>query len=226
MRVPICTECLRSFPPIPAKSCVVCGLPLEFAGVSESESLKCAACRANTYAFECARSYSIYKERTVKAILLLKFEQLDPLGKWFADRLAEIVRANEVLANCDVVVPVPLHRDRLKDRGYNQAELISKPLAKRLKLRHRSVLLVRKRPRPDKHILTLRERWDAVRGAFATSEGSQVDNLRVLLLDDVMTTGATLDACARVLRQAGAKSVSCLTVARAARNPLPVSGES
>jgi len=84
---------------------------------------------------------------------------------------------------------------------------------------------MRIRARPDKHILSLEERWESVRGAFATRPGSQVDKLRVLLVDDVMTTGATLDACAKVLREAGARSVIALTVARAARNPLPSSVE-
>ena len=125
----------------------------------------------------------------------------------------------------DVVVPVPLHRQRERERGYNQAALISKPLAKRLRLPHKALLLIRTKARPDKRILTLEERWESVRGAFATRPGSQVDNLRVLLIDDVLTTGATLDACARALREAGAKSVIGLTVARAIRNPLPSSVE-
>jgi competence protein ComFC len=106
------------------------------------------------------------------------------------------------------------------ERGYNQADLIARPFAKRLKVPYRAVLLVRTRPRPDKQLLSLSERWESVRGAFATRPGSRVDNLRVLLVDDVMTTGATLDACARVLRQAGAKSVMALTVARALRHPV------
>jgi competence protein ComFC len=114
-----------------------------------------------------------------------------------------------------VVVPVPLHRQRERERGYNQAALIAKPLAKMLGLPCKSVLLTRIRPRPDKHILTLEERWESVRGAFATRPGSQIDNLRVLLLDDVMTTGATLDSCAKTLRDAGARSVVGVTVARA-----------
>jgi len=97
--------------------------------------------------------------------------------------------------------------------------LIARPLARKLDLPYRAVLLVRTKPRPDKHILSLEERWDSVRGAFATRPGIKVDNLRVLLVDDVMTTGATLDACARALSRAGAKSVIGLTVARAARYP-------
>jgi competence protein ComFC len=127
------------------------------------------------------------------------------------------------LLGADVVVPAPLHRQREKERGYNQTALISKPLARRLQLPHKAVLLMRTRPLPDKHILSLEERWESVRGAFATRAGSQVDNQRALLVDDVLTTGATLDACSRALRAAGAKSVVGLTVARAVRNPVPSS---
>jgi hypothetical protein len=114
-----------------------------------------------------------------------------------------------------------LHRDRERQRGYNQAGRISKPLARKLGLPHEAVLLMRTRPRPGKQVLSLEERWESVRGAFATRPDSQVDNKRVLLVDDVMTTGATLDACARALLEAGAKSVLGLTIARAARSPLP-----
>lgn len=146
---------------------------------------------------------------------------MEPLGAWFAQRLAEMARHEGALLAADVVVPVPLHRDRERERGYNQAGLISKPLARELRIPHRAVLLMRTHPRPNKQVLSLEERWESVRGAFATRPSSQVDNLRVLLVDDVLTTGATLDACARASLDAGAKSVIGLTVARAVRNPLP-----
>jgi predicted amidophosphoribosyltransferase len=94
---------------------------------------------------------------------------------------------------------------------------LGRPLARRLRLPYRPVLLVRSRRRPEKHLLRSDERWAAVSGAFAIREGRRVDNLRILLLDDVMTTGATLDACSRALREAGAKSVLGLTIARAGR---------
>jgi len=80
-----------------------------------------------------------------------------------------------------------------------------------------------KRPRPDKHLRASNERWEAVRGAFATRPGSQVDKRRVLLVDDVMTTGATLDACAKALREAGAAGVLGVPVGRAILNPQQVS---
>jgi competence protein ComFC len=145
----------------------------------------------------------------------LKFENIDPLGKLFAKWLAEVAAAGGSAFQADVVVPVPLHRQRERERGYNQAALIAKPLAKQLGLPYKSALLTRIRPRPDKHLLSYEERWESVRGAFATRPGSQVDNLRVLLIDDVMTSGATLDSCAKTLRGAGARSVIGLTVARA-----------
>jgi ComF family protein len=224
-RVPICSPCLSSFERIPSAICEVCGRPLPGLTREEAQLRLCPACLDKTYAFDCARSFAIYQGPLVKAILLLKFEQIEPLGAWFAERLAELVQGEAEKLAADVVVPVPLHRDREKERGYNQAALIARPLAKRLRLPHKAVLLMRTRARPDKRILSLEERWESVRGAFATRPGSQVDNLRVLLVDDVLTTGATLDACARALRQAGAKSVIGLTVARAVRNPLPSSVE-
>jgi hypothetical protein len=85
----------------------------------------------------------------------------------------------------------------------------------RLREAHTGKLLMRSCPRPDKHLLRSEERWEAVRGAFAMRQGGRVDNLRILLLDDVMTTGATLDVCSRALCEAGAKPVAGLTVARA-----------
>src|SRR6202040_4361681 len=112
------------------------------------------------------------------------------------------------------------HRQSEGNPGYNQADLIARPLAQQLGLPYRAVLLMRTKPTPDKHILSLSERWEYVRGAFATRPGSQVDNLRVLLIDEVATRGTTWDACAKALRQAGAKSVIGLTVARAIRHPI------
>jgi ComF family protein len=220
-RVPICEQCLDSFAAPPEKKCQVCGQPLGWMTSVEDDALVCRACQQKTYAFERARSYGIYDGPLVQAILLLKWERMEPLGAWFADRLAEIAVRESQSMVADVVVPVPLHRERERARGYNQAGLISKPLARKLGLPHKAVLLMRTRPRPPQQVLTLEERWESVRGAFATRPGSQVDKKRVLLVDDVMTTGATLDACARALLESGAKSVLGLTIARAARNPLP-----
>ncbi len=160
------------------------------------------------------------RRRLIRAIVMLKFERIERLAVLVRRATGEVVQREHLAADRGSVA---LHRE--SERGYNQADLIARPLARKLGLPYRAVLLMRTKPRPDKHILSLSERWESVRGAFATRPGSQVDNLRVLLVDDVLTTGATLDACAKALRQAGAKSVIGLTVARAIRHPVSVSGE-
>ncbi len=148
-------------------------------------------------------------------MMLLKYQDVRPLATWFAAVLRDTFERHREMCLADVVVPVPAHAQRLRERGYNHAELIAGPLARWLGLPCRSYLLVRSRPRPDKLRLTMRERWRSVRGAYTIRHGLRVDKLRVLLVDDVLTAGATLDACSRALRKAGAAKVVALTVARA-----------
>jgi ComF family protein len=178
----------------------------------------CHICQRGPYDFDFARSYTAYTETVARAIILLKYQQVTPLAGWFASSLRKTFDANSEACRADLVVPVPAHAQRLRERGYNQAEIIAKQLARSLGLPCRSYLLLRSRPRPDKLRLTLRERWRSVRGVYTTRQGRQglrVDNLRVLLVDDVLTTGATLYPCSRALRKAGAAKVVALTVARA-----------
>lgn len=189
-----------------------CGRPYPGGGATATAQWQCHLCRRSVYDFDKARAFTPYDEHAAKAIILLKYYAVTPLANWFAEGLAELVIAQKIEA--DVVVPVPLHRARQRERGHNQAELIARPLAKRLGLPLLPALLVRHKPRPEKHRLTRKERWTSVRGAYAAREGANVDKLRVLLLDDVFTTGATLDACSRALRKAGAVGVIGVTVAR------------
>jgi ComF family protein len=214
-RMPICRECLDSFQRILPGSCDGCGLPGTFDPEFPQVVSHCRDCRERRFGFQAARSWGIYEGSLVRAILLLKYERIGPLGAWFAERLSELVRKDAERLAADVIVPVPLHRNRVRERGFNQVDVFGRPLARRLGLPYRPVLLMRTRPRPEKHLLRQDERWESVRGAFALRRGGRVDNLRVLLLDDVMTTGATLDACSRALGAAGAKSVCGLTIARA-----------
>ena len=217
-RIPVCRACLDSIRPIEPPLCELCGRPFISVVAATAQRPLCWLCRAGAYAFQCARSYAVYTDVMVRALVLLKYEAVAPLGGRLAARLAEVAAREAELLAADVVVPVPLHPTRLRERGYNQAELLARPLARRLGLPLRSYLLVRTRPRPNKLKLTRRERWQTVRGAYAMREGTRVDNLAVLLVDDVFTTGATLDACARALRRAGAGRVVGLTAARVASN--------
>jgi ComF family protein len=214
-RIPICEECLAGFQKIEEPMCQCCGRPFVSAVAAQAIQPLCRLCRTNFFAFERARSWAIYDDELTSAILLLKYEQVTRLGHWFASRLAELVSRQENW-KLDIVVPVPLHAERQRERGYNQAELIARPLSRLLGLRFEPRVLVRTKPRPSRLILSRSERWASVRGAYSTREGLRVDNQRVLLVDDVVTTGATLDTCTRALKRAGAATVLGLTVGRVA----------
>jgi predicted amidophosphoribosyltransferase len=140
-RIPICNDCLDSFGPSTGTVCDKCGRPVEGAARSDLETFVCPTCANGewrSYAFDRVRSWAVYEGALVRAILLLKFENIDPLGTLFAKWLAEVVAASGSAFQADVVVPVPLHRQRERERGYNQAALIAKPLAKLLGLSYKS----------------------------------------------------------------------------------------
>lgn len=213
-RIPICEKCLEGFEKIDEPMCAGCGRPFTAAGAGRVEQPLCRLCRVGFYGFDRARSFAIYDQALREAVLLLKYQELTVLGDWFAKRLAEVVSRAAAEWRADIVVPVPLHADRRRERGYNQAELIARPLAERLGIQFNSRILVRTKPRPPQLVLSRTEHWKSVRGAYAIRPAANVDNLRVLLVDDVLTTGATLDAAARVLKKAGAATVLGLTVGR------------
>jgi ComF family protein len=225
----MCECCGRPFPALAAATGVDAESASLFPAVADSGATGVAAasvevakplcrlCREGNYAFDGARSYGLYNDALPHAILLLKYEEVTRLGDWLAARLAEIVAREGEAFRADVIVPVPLHPDRQRERGYNQAELIA--LARRLHLKLGAYLLMRTKPRPARLVLARKEHWESVRGAYATRKGLRVDKFRVLLLDDVLTTGATLDSCARALKQAGAAAVLGLSVARVVPGP-------
>jgi len=215
-RIPVCVPCLESFKLIVDPMCQICGRPFVSAIASHAERPLCRLCRSNFYGFDIARSFAVYNEELTSAILLLKYDQVTRLGDWFAARLEEVILRAPDQWRFDIVVPVPLHPDRKRERGYNQAELIARPLARRVGVKLAPRIMVRTKPRPPQLVLSRSEHWKSVRGAYAIREGAQVDKLRVLLVDDVLTTGATLDACSRVLKKAGAAAVMGLTVGRVA----------
>jgi len=215
--IPFCYECLGALKqPLSEPLCASCGRPIVSTAVAGGISApQCHFCRARPYKFDLARSFGAYSPRMSRAILLLKYGRVTPLGTWFARLLASMAERQVEDFAADAVVPVPLDQGRFRERGYNQAELIARPLARLLGIPFRSFLLIRTRPRPNQLRLTRRERWETVRGAYAMHQSAQVDKLRVLLVDDVFTTGATLDSCSQALKAAGAARVVGLTVARA-----------
>lgn len=228
-RIPVCAACLDAFERIVDPLCACCGRPMASSAPGEASEARsvdvplfdarllgalCRLCRTDFYSFDRARSFAIYDRALSETVLLLKYEQVTSLADWFGARLAEMAVRAGAEWRADAVAPVPLHRDRHRERGYNQAELIARAVAKRLQLPLDANLLSRIKPRPPQLVLSRTEHWKSVRGAYATAAGMKIDKLRVLLIDDVLTTGATLDACSRALKKAGAAAVFGVTVGR------------
>jgi ComF family protein len=177
-------------------------------------------CRRVGQPFACAFAYGSYESELRELIHLLKYGGVQPaakvLGRMLAGAIASI--APEFAVETIAVIPVPLHRLKLRQRGFNQAELIARAAVKIAGFNHRLCLypraLVRKRETISQTGLTRHERRANLRGAFAVAQPEAVQGREVLLVDDVYTTGATLSECTRVLRRTGATKVWVATVAR------------
>lgn len=210
----VCAPCLDAIEPLRPPLCLVCGAPLYAADNDE----RCDHCRAAPPAFDSARAITRYRSgadgsSTVAGLLRRHKYGLDQsLGRALVEFLDA---APELKADAyDVVIPVPLHRTRLKWRGFNQAALLGAALARRLNCSLDVATLARVRSTPPQTARDRAQRTRNVRDAFAVRRPSRVAGRRVLLVDDVMTTGATADECARVLRAAGARRIDVLTLAR------------
>ncbi len=171
-------------------------------------------CRRGLNQFDRLRSFGAFDGALRELIHLLKYSGVMTLATPLAALLAVVVHNEPELAAVDVVVPVPLHPRRQRARGYNQAECLARKLAELLVLPLDTRSFARRRNTAPQTGLTPRQRRANVRGAFAVRARSQLDAKRILLVDDVCTTGATLNACAQTLKRAGASEVQAITLAR------------
>lgn len=213
----LCPACWAKLAFIEGSHCSCCGLPFE---ADFGTDVRCAPCLADPPAFAAARAVLRYDDAARPLILALKHgdrhEAVPSFGRWMA-RVGRGLLAGSDLPRKTIVAPVPLHRRRLWRRRYNQAALLAAAVAAELGLPHMADLLARPRPTPSQGGLGREERRRNVRNAFAVRRHrmAEIADAHVILVDDVMTTGATADACARTLGKAGAARVSVLVLARA-----------
>ncbi|MGZ9100706.1 MAG: phosphoribosyltransferase family protein [Brevundimonas sp.] len=193
--------------------CDGCGAGFEMDG-GPFAAERCAACLARPYAFARARAACVYDEASRGLILKFKHGDHQPFAPLFARWIARA--AAPLLDEADAVAPVPLHRFRLLSRRFNQAAEIARPLARAARLDYLPDALVRTTHTTSQGGKSARGRRQNVRKAFAASaEGRlRIKGRRILLVDDVLTTGATAEACARALLEAGARAVDLAVVAR------------
>ena len=199
-----CTDCDGQVNRIQYPICDICGQPRKVSGL-------CFHCSDDKPSFTKLRSWALYKGPVREALRNLKYRRNVSLGLVLSNPLVKLFC--DLCWDVDMILPVPLGVARLKERGYNQAVLIARPLALNIDIPCETQGLHRVRETRSQVGLTLNQRRDNVRNAFkATKE--IVSNRRILVVDDVATSSATLDACASALLEAGAEDVSCLTIAR------------
>jgi ComF family protein len=231
----LCPACWSAITFLAEPFCRRCGLPFAYdpgvdpgggtdagsAGMEPGSGLDCGACLADPPVFDRARAVMRYDDGSRPLVLGFKHGDRTESAVTFAGWMARAGR--ELLAEAEVVAPVPLHWRRLFARRYNQAALLSRGLARGPARRDGFLdlpdLLLRRRPTPSQGRLTRAERQRNVAGAFAVNprRAAALAGRRLLLVDDVMTTGATAAACARVALKAGAAGVDVLVLARAVR---------
>lgn len=208
----LCASCSEKAPRIKPPFCATCSEP--FPG-SITETFSCANCAHRVLHFTAA--VAVYRSRGVvrKIIHDFKYQHQLHLRHPIADWLAETLEDPRLQGRrFDIVVPVPLHPARKRERGFNQAELLAEALSARANLSMRNAL-ERTRYTTTQTAFDRTERMENLHNAFRLRKNADVRGLRVLLIDDVLTTGSTLSECARVLKAAGAISVHAATAARA-----------
>ena len=207
--ITLCAPCREVLTRLPAEGCARCGSPLENAQDG------CSICARQSPALELIRSVAWFVGPVPALVHRFKYQGLHRLSAFFAELMESFSAGREVVEPSEVLVPVPLHRWRQLRRGYNQSEKLGEVLAGLTGKELASEALARVRRTRSQTRLTHEERKLNVAGAFRVKNPALIQDRIVLLVDDVMTTGATLGACALTLKEAGAKRVLAYTFARA-----------
>jgi len=203
----LCPHCEGNHPHLKEDLCDLCGKPL-----ADPCDFICYDCTKRAHYFEEGRSLWVYEGLVKQSIYDYKYKKRKEYGLLFAKELIRYY--NETIRwKVDMVVPIPLHKHRLRERGFNQTELMVKHFAKSFDLQvggHK--VLWRDKPTDPQKALSDKGRWDNMQDAFFASK-THVEGKIILLIDDIYTTGSTMDACAKALKVQGAKEVYCLSIA-------------
>ena len=199
-----CSNCQKDTPRITPPICSICGIKI----IAGNQCEKCEKCLPR---YAALRSWAAFDGPLRNALHQLKYQRNIALGECLASELIQFFYS--LNWNVDLIVPVPLGVARLENRGYNQAALLARPLAIATLLRYEPDALIRSKETLTQVGLSVSRRKVNVRGAFEAKR-RLVENKSVLIVDDVATSGATLEACAGAMLDSGARSVYCLTLAR------------
>ncbi len=205
---PICAECWRTIRPYRSPACRRCGAPL----VSDAAAT-CGDCLRDEPSFERAVNFGLYEGALRDAINLLKYRGIRRLSGPLSGMMLRME-----FPDVDAVVPVPLHEKRLRQREFNQSALLAASIARHIGATLETGCLVKIRDTPPQVGLRSRERIKNIKGAFDIRRADRIRGGRILLIDDVVTTGATVRECSRVLKKAGARAIHVAALAHGVRD--------
>lgn len=214
---PLCETCASDIHPMSSKICQKCGRNIELTYQQhEDYYFKCKECQEQFVYFQKHRAYGEY-DGTLKVLLMgLKYKNQRYQSRYLGDLLCELIRSDQTLQTFDYIVPVPVHFTRRWSRGYNQAELLAQVISRQMAPKAYCDALVRKRQTQKLKNLGKSSRKNMLEQAFFLNKRMKQDlkGKNILLVDDIYTTGATLNACSKVLYECGCEQIQCVTVAR------------
>ncbi len=212
----VCPACWQRIERIEPPLCPRCGRPHDQAvGFATDENFPCAACRERPLRWlDMACSAVVYDDVLREVLLMFKFGRRDVLAPELAELMAEFARARLPVDQFDWAVPVPLHQVRQRQRGFNQALLLAQEFSRIMHGPPVVCALVKPEPTEPQTKLDAEQRRKNLCDAFQPAPGIELTGRRILVIDDVLTTGSTVDECARVLKRAGALEVAAFTLAR------------
>ncbi len=201
----LCENCYNKLPFNNQIYCVKCGVPME------NEATYCLQCQNNERHFDFVRSCFVYENEIKKLILNLKFHNCKWVAKYFADMLFDCYNLYDL--NAELIIPVPISKEREKQRGYNQTKMFAKPLAEKLNIPISIDTILKIKDVSPQTKLSGKQRHENVKGAYKVINDKSVKGKRVLIIDDILTTGSTIDEVAKQLKIAGASAVYGLVLA-------------
>ncbi|HOP75593.1 MAG TPA: ComF family protein [Bacillota bacterium] len=203
-------KCLNRIALIVPPICSICGRMLR---VHQASVSKCLECSGTEYYFSQARAVALYDGALREYLSEVKYRYRPDLGIALGELMVEWLKANPKYGKFDLIIPVPIHPQKMAKRGYNQAELLAIPLQKHLGIPIKNDIIIRCRFTETQNALDRESRFSNVKEAFQAVQAGALTGKRVLLIDDIMTTGATASEVSRTLLRAGALDVKLLTLA-------------
>jgi ComF family protein len=205
----LCPDCLKTLTPNTPPFCGLCSRHLDFYTVDGL----CGSCRGNLRHYDKAWGAYRYDEPMRRLIHSFKYSGKTALRRTFLQLMsAYIENYNVPISQYDIIAPIPLHPTRLRERGFNQAEILSEGLAKHYQKTHRPQLLIRTQLTDSQTVLNQKQRFTNLKGAFKINTSENVTEKSILLVDDLLTTGATADSAAAALKDAGAAHVGIMAL--------------